>query len=78
MNLVLLSVSPVVLQDPGRIVDMQLKLSAPISRHDILITLLSRGHERPNNPSSMDGYSPLVGLDSVAGYDAGKTDDESP
>lgn len=62
------SVGPVVLPAPGRLFDLQLKVSAPTVGHDLPIILLSHGHGRSNNLSSLNGYGPLVNFWAAHGF----------
>jgi hypothetical protein len=55
-----ISMSPVVLSAPGRIVDLQLRVSAPTTGRELPIILLSHGQGRSNNLSSLNGYAPLA------------------
>ncbi|MFI7614236.1 alpha/beta hydrolase family protein [Nonomuraea terrae] len=55
-----LSVSPVVLSAPGRAVDLQVRVSAPVTGSELPIILLSHGHGPSNNLSSLNGYAPLA------------------
>ncbi|MET9229423.1 alpha/beta fold hydrolase [Lentzea sp. NPDC003310] len=54
------TVSPVVLDVPGRPVDLQLKVSAPTEGSGLPILLLSHGHGYSNHLSSLNGYAPLA------------------
>ncbi|WP_394616832.1 alpha/beta hydrolase family protein [Lentzea sp. JNUCC 0626] len=54
------TVSPVVLETPGRPVDLQLKVSAPTEGTDLPILLLSHGQGYSNHLSSLNGYAPLA------------------
>ncbi|GLY53254.1 chlorophyllase [Lentzea sp. NBRC 102530] len=54
------TVSPVVLEIPGRPVDLQLKVSAPTEGTDLPILLLSHGQGYSNHLSSLNGYAPLA------------------
>ncbi|MBB5365628.1 alpha/beta hydrolase family protein [Deinococcus humi] len=54
------SVAPVVLPAPGRTVDLQMRVSAPMTGRDLPIVLLSHGHGNSNNLSSLNGYGPLA------------------
>lgn len=54
------TVSPVVLEIPGRPVDLQLKVSAPTEGTGLPILLLSHGHGNSNHLSSLNGYAPLA------------------
>jgi pimeloyl-ACP methyl ester carboxylesterase len=62
------SVSPVVLSAPGRIVDLQMRVSAPTIGRDLPIILLSHGHGRSNNLSSLNGYGPLANFWAAHGF----------
>ncbi|MFI9362813.1 alpha/beta hydrolase family protein [Kitasatospora sp. NPDC053057] len=55
-----LSVSPMVLPTPGRAVDLQLRVSAPVTGSDLPIILLSHGQGPSNHLSSLNGYAPLA------------------
>ncbi|WP_433664158.1 alpha/beta hydrolase family protein [Nocardia sp. CA-128927] len=63
-----LSVSPVVLSAPGRPVDLQLRVSAPLTGSDLPIILLSHGQGHSNNLSSLNGYAPLVNFWAAHGF----------
>jgi len=54
------TVSPVVLEIPGRPVDLQLKVSAPTEGDGLPIVLLSHGQGYSNHLSSLNGYAPLA------------------
>jgi predicted dienelactone hydrolase len=54
------TVSPVVLEIPGRPVDLQLKVSAPTEGTGLPILLLSHGHGQSHHLSSLNGYAPLA------------------
>ncbi|MFD4671077.1 alpha/beta hydrolase family protein [Lentzea sp. NPDC058450] len=54
------TVSPVVLEIPGRPVDLQVKVSAPTEGTDLPILLLSHGQGYSNHLSSLNGYAPLA------------------
>lgn len=54
------TVSPVVLDIPGRPVELQLKVSAPTEGNDLPILLLSHGQGHSNHLSSLNGYAPLA------------------
>ncbi|WP_394830153.1 alpha/beta fold hydrolase [Pendulispora rubella] len=55
-----LSISPIVLPVPGRAVDLQVRVSAPVTGKDLPIILLSHGHGPSNHLSSLNGYAPLA------------------
>jgi predicted dienelactone hydrolase len=63
-----LSVSPVVLSAPGRAVDLQVRVSAPVTGSELPIILLSHGHGRSNNLSSLNGYGPLASFWAAHGF----------
>ncbi|MFJ8965464.1 alpha/beta hydrolase family protein [Lentzea sp. NPDC102401] len=54
------TVSPVVLDVPGRPVDLQVKVSAPTEGAGLPILLLSHGQGYSNHLSSLNGYAPLA------------------
>jgi predicted dienelactone hydrolase len=62
------SVSPVVLSAPGRAVDLQMRVSAPVTGRELPIILLSHGHGRSNNLSSLNGYGPLANFWAAHGF----------
>ncbi|MFE3829385.1 alpha/beta hydrolase family protein [Streptomyces sp. NPDC059092] len=55
-----LSVSPVVLPVPGRAVDLEVRVSAPVTGDDLPVVLLSHGQGSSNHLSSLNGYAPLA------------------
>ncbi|WP_326556285.1 alpha/beta hydrolase family protein [Micromonospora sp. NBC_01796] len=63
-----LSVSPVVLPAPDRAVDLELRISAPVTGSDLPIILLSHGHGPSNNLSSLNGYAPLANFWAAHGF----------
>src|SRR5579875_1083046 len=63
-----LSVSPVVLPAPGRAVDLQVRVSAPVTGSELPIILLSHGHGPSNNLSSLNGYAPLASFWAAHGF----------
>ncbi len=62
------SVSPVVLPAPGRPVDLQMRVSAPVTGSELPIILLSHGHGPSNNLSSLNGYGPLANFWAAHGF----------
>ncbi len=62
------SISPVVLPAPGRAVDLQMRVSAPVTGSALPIILLSHGHGRSNNLSSLNGYGPLANYWAARGF----------
>ena len=62
------SVSPVVLSAPGRLVDLQVRVSAPVTGSKLPIVLLSHGHGLSNHLSSLNGYGPLANFWAAHGF----------
>ena len=63
-----LSFNPAVLAVPGRIVDLQMRVSAPTIGDQLPIILLSHGHGPSNNLSSLNGYGPLANFWAAHGF----------
>ncbi|MFJ5534750.1 alpha/beta hydrolase family protein [Streptomyces sp. NPDC093261] len=63
-----LSFSPVVLPVPGRPVDLQARVSAPLTGTGLPVILLSHGHGPSNNLSSLNGYAPLANFWAAHGF----------
>ncbi|MFJ4839413.1 alpha/beta hydrolase family protein [Streptomyces sp. NPDC088746] len=63
-----LSVSPVVLPAPGRAVDLEVRVSAPMTGSDLPVILLSHGQGPSNHLSSLNGYAPLVNFWAAHGF----------
>jgi predicted dienelactone hydrolase len=63
-----LSVGPVVLPAPGRTVDLQMRVSAPVTGSELPIILLSHGLGFSNNLSSLNGYAPLANFWAAHGF----------
>jgi predicted dienelactone hydrolase len=63
-----LSVAPVVLPAPGRAVDMQLRVSLPLTGGELPVILLSHGHGSSNHLSSLNGYGPLANFWAARGF----------
>lgn len=63
-----ITVSPVMLPAPGRAVNLQMRISAPITGENLPIILLSHGQGRSNNLSSMNGYGPLAHFWAAHGF----------
>ncbi|NOK32248.1 alpha/beta fold hydrolase [Corallococcus exercitus] len=63
-----LSLSPIVLPAPGRAVDLQVRVSAPVTGSNLPILLLSHGHGRSNHLSSLNGYAPLANHFAAHGF----------
>ncbi|MET9626462.1 alpha/beta fold hydrolase [Lentzea sp. NPDC006480] len=62
------TVSPVVLEIPGRPVDLQLKVSAPMEGNELPIILLSHGQGHSHHLSSLNGYAPLANYWAEQGF----------
>lgn len=58
-----ISVSPVVLPAPGRGVDLQVRISAPIKGTQLPVILFAHGYG-----NSLDGYAPLVNYWAARGF----------
>ncbi|MFF4324027.1 alpha/beta hydrolase family protein [Streptomyces sp. NPDC001568] len=63
-----LSLSPVILSVPGRPVDLQVRVSAPLTGTGLPVILLSHGHGPSNNLSSLNGYAPLANFWAAHGF----------
>ncbi|MGW2288973.1 alpha/beta hydrolase family protein [Streptomyces phaeochromogenes] len=63
-----LSVSPVVLPAPGRAVNLQVRVSAPVTGSDLPVILLSHGQGYSNHLSSLNGYAPLANFWAAHGF----------
>ncbi|MGI5352024.1 alpha/beta hydrolase family protein [Streptomyces sp. CA-250714] len=63
-----LSVSPVVLPAPGRAVDLEVRVSAPVTGGDLPVILLSHGQGFSNHLSSLNGYAPLANFWAAHGF----------
>ncbi|WP_369387746.1 alpha/beta hydrolase family protein [Streptomyces sp. CG1] len=63
-----LSFSPLELSVPGRPVDLQARVSAPVTGRDLPVILLSHGQGPSNNLSSLNGYAPLANFWAAHGF----------
>ncbi|MFI6698445.1 alpha/beta hydrolase family protein [Streptomyces sp. NPDC050509] len=63
-----LSVAPVVLPTPDRAVDLEVRVSAPVTGTGLPVILLSHGQGPSNNLSSLNGYAPLVNFWAAHGF----------
>ncbi|MCQ9136109.1 alpha/beta hydrolase family protein [Streptomyces hilarionis] len=63
-----LSVGPVTLEIPGRPVDLQLRITAPVTGDDLPVVLLSHGQGHSHHLSSLDGYAPLAQFWAAHGF----------
>ncbi|MEV1107469.1 chlorophyllase [Micromonospora sp. NPDC049751] len=64
----IVSVGPITLPAPGRAVDLQVRVSAPMTGTRLPIILLSHGHGHSNNLSSLNGYGPLANHWAALGF----------
>ncbi|RSN40299.1 chlorophyllase [Amycolatopsis sp. WAC 04197] len=60
MSTPVISIAPVQLSTPDRVVDLRLRISVPATGHELPIILLSHGQGPSNHLSSLHGYAPLV------------------
>ncbi|MFS7873422.1 alpha/beta hydrolase family protein [Streptomyces asiaticus] len=63
-----LSVGPVVLPAPGRAVDLEVRVSAPVTGSGLPVILLSHGQGYSNHLSSLNGYAPLANFWAAQGF----------
>ncbi|MGW7070408.1 alpha/beta hydrolase family protein [Streptomyces sp. NPDC054855] len=63
-----LSVSPVVLPTPDRAVDLEVRVSAPVTGSDLPVVLISHGQGFSNHLSSLNGYAPLANFWAAHGF----------
>lgn len=63
-----ISLSPVVLPAPERIMDLHIRVSAPATGTNLPIILLSHGQGPSNNLSSLNGYSPVANFWAAHGF----------
>lgn len=62
------SIHPIALPAPGRPVDLQVRVSAPVTGSELPILLLSHGHGPSNFVSSLHGYAPLANYFAAHGF----------
>lgn len=58
-----ISLNPIVLPAPNRIIDLHIRVTAPVTGEDLPIILFSHGHH-----SSSDGYAPLANFWAAHGF----------
>lgn len=63
-----ISINPIVLPAPNRIIDLHIRVTAPVTGEDLPIILLSHGQGRSNNLSSLNGYGPLANFWAAHGF----------
>ncbi len=64
----IMAISPVVLHVPGRLIDLELRVTAPTTGANLPLILLSHGGGTTNFLSSYRGYSPLVDYWAAQGF----------
>lgn len=64
----IVSVSPIALPVAGRPVDLELRVTAPLTGDGYPIVLLSHGHGPSNDLSSLDGYAPIAQHLAASGF----------
>ena len=62
------SVSPIIIPAPDRIIDLHIRVSAPVKGENLPIVLLSHGQGRSNNLSSLNGYAPVANFWAARGF----------
>ncbi|MFD6066960.1 MULTISPECIES: alpha/beta hydrolase family protein [Amycolatopsis] len=68
MSTSVISIAPVTLPAPDRAVDLQVRVSAPVTGGGLPIILLSHGQGYSNHLSSLNGYAPLVNYWAAHGF----------
>jgi hypothetical protein len=63
-----ISISPITVPAPGRVVELQVRIAAPRTGDNLPIILLSHGQGRSNHLSSLNGYGPLVNFWAAHGF----------
>lgn len=56
----ILSISPVTISTPNRIIDLQFRVAVPMDGKNLPLILLSHGHGASNNLASLNGNLPLI------------------
>ena len=62
------SLSPIIVSAPERPVDLQMRISFPVTGDHLPIILLSHGHGQSNHLSSLNGYAPLANFWAAHGF----------
>ncbi len=62
------SIAPVTLPAPGRAINLEMPVSAPMTGDDLPIILLSHGQGQSNHLSLMNGYGPLASFWAAHGF----------
>jgi predicted dienelactone hydrolase len=68
MQGLIVSVHPIVLAVPGRVVALELRVTAPANGSNLPIILLSHGHGPSHFVSSLYGYAPLANAFAARGF----------
>lgn len=63
-----ISINPLVLPAPDRIIDLHIRVSVPSTGTNLPIILLSHGQGQSNNLSSLNGYSPVANFLAAHGF----------
>ncbi|KAJ5090009.1 hypothetical protein N7532_008693 [Penicillium argentinense] len=63
-----ISISPIVLEAPDRIIDLHLRVSAPTTGTNLPIILFSHGQGKSNHLSSLNGYGPIANFWAAHGF----------
>ncbi|CAI7666235.1 unnamed protein product [Penicillium pancosmium] len=64
----IISMNPIILPAPDRIIDVHIKVSAPTTGVNLPIILLSHGQGHSNYLSSLDGYGPIANFWASHGF----------
>ncbi len=67
-ELPVVSVSPIILDAPDRGIDLEVRVSAPVSGKNLPVILLSHGHGPSLYIPSADGYGPIVNFWASQGF----------
>ena len=62
------SVTPVVLAAPKRLVELEMRVTAPVNGSALPVLLLSHGHGPSNHLSSLNGYAPIAQYFAAHGF----------
>lgn len=62
------TVSPVTLPAPGRVVDIQMRIAAPVEGNHLPLILMSHGHGSSNHLSSLNGDLPIIDYWAAHGF----------
>ncbi len=63
-----ISLAPVTLPAPGRGIDLELRVSAPVTGNSLPVIVLSHGHGPSHYIPSLDGYAPLAQFWAAHGF----------